>query len=105
MMAKKRPDVRGIGTPPHPLGVPEGPPAHSGWHPRRVVSISAGQTDPGTRDGTGGVPTVLYLGGLGRSGTAVLERVLGELPGACSVGELVYLWERGVLRGETCGCG
>jgi hypothetical protein len=48
---------------------------------------------------------VLYLGGLGRSGTTVLERVLGELPGACSAGELVHLWQRGVLDDETCGCG
>ena len=52
-----------------------------------------------------GRPRVLYLGGLGRSGTTVLERVLGELPGACSVGELVHLWQRGVLDDETCGCG
>lgn len=51
------------------------------------------------------VPRVLYLGGLGRSGTTVLERVLGELPGICSVGELVHLWQRGVLNDETCGCG
>ena len=50
-------------------------------------------------------PRVLYLGGLGRSGTTVLERVLGEIPGACSVGELVHLWQRGVLDDETCGCG
>ena len=50
-------------------------------------------------------PTVLYLGGLGRSGTTVLERVLGELPGVSSVGELVHLWRRGVLDDETCGCG
>lgn len=50
-------------------------------------------------------PTVLYLGGLGRSGTTVLERVLGELPGVCSAGELVHLWRRGVLDDETCGCG
>jgi hypothetical protein len=50
-------------------------------------------------------PRVLFLGGLGRSGTTILERVLGELPGACSAGELVHLWERGVLSDETCGCG
>ncbi|MCW2698987.1 MAG: sulfotransferase [Blastococcus sp.] len=48
---------------------------------------------------------MLYLGGLGRSGTTVLERVLGELPSTCSVGELVHLWQRGVLDDETCGCG
>lgn len=50
-------------------------------------------------------PRVLYLGALGRSGTTVLERVTGELPGVCSVGELVHLWRRGVLDDETCGCG
>lgn len=52
-----------------------------------------------------GTTRVLFLGGLGRSGTTVLERVLGELPGTCSVGELVHLWQRGVLDDETCGCG
>jgi Sulfotransferase family len=48
---------------------------------------------------------VLFLGGLGRSGTTVLERVLGGLPGVCSAGELVHLWQRGVLDDERCGCG
>jgi hypothetical protein len=48
---------------------------------------------------------VLFLGGLGRSGTTVIERVLGELPGAVSVGELVHLWRRAVLDDERCGCG
>ncbi|HEX6469548.1 MAG TPA: sulfotransferase [Streptosporangiaceae bacterium] len=50
-------------------------------------------------------PQVLYLGGLGRSGTTLLERLLGELPGAVSLGEVVHLWERGVVGGERCGCG
>ena len=48
---------------------------------------------------------VLYLGGLGRSGTTLLERLLGELPGAVSLGEVVHLWERGIVDGERCGCG
>ena len=48
---------------------------------------------------------VLYLGGLGRSGTTLLERLLGELPGVCPAGEVVHLWERGVVKGERCGCG
>jgi hypothetical protein len=27
------------------------------------------------------------------------------MPGVCSVGELVHLWQRGVLDDEACGCG
>lgn len=48
---------------------------------------------------------MLFLGGLGRSGTTVLERVVGELPGVSAAGELVHLWQRGVLDDERCGCG
>lgn len=50
-------------------------------------------------------PRVLFIGGLGRSGTTVVERVLGEVPGICSAGELVHLWHRAVLCDERCGCG
>ena len=48
---------------------------------------------------------VVYLGGLGRSGSTLLERLLGELPGACSAGEVVHMWQRGIVEGERCGCG
>jgi hypothetical protein len=48
---------------------------------------------------------VLFLGGLGRSGTTLLERLLGELPGVCPLGEVVHLWERDVAGDERCGCG
>ncbi|GAA2524411.1 sulfotransferase [Pilimelia columellifera] len=51
------------------------------------------------------VLTVLFLGGLGRSGTTLLERALGELPGVCSLGEVVHLWQRDVRDDERCGCG
>ena len=51
------------------------------------------------------LPRVVYLGGLGRSGTTLIERLLAELPGACSVGEVVHMWQRGVLEQERCGCG
>ncbi|NUO99101.1 MAG: sulfotransferase [Nonomuraea sp.] len=47
----------------------------------------------------------MFLGGLGRSGTTLLERLLGELPGVVALGEVVHLWSRGVLAGEPCGCG
>jgi hypothetical protein len=48
---------------------------------------------------------VLYVGGLGRSGSTLLERMLDRLDGVCSVGELVHLWERGLGQDNRCGCG
>lgn len=47
---------------------------------------------------------MLYIGGQGRSGTTLLDRVLGQHPAFFSAGELVHLWSRG-LTGERCGCG
>jgi hypothetical protein len=32
---------------------------------------------------------VLYIGGLGRSGSTLVERLAGQLPGAYAVGEFV----------------
>jgi hypothetical protein len=51
------------------------------------------------------VTRVLYIGGLGRSGTTLLERILGELPGVCPLGEVVHLWRRDLIDDERCGCG
>ncbi len=48
---------------------------------------------------------VLYVGGLGRSGSTLLEKLLNELPGTLSVGETLHLWERGIRDHERCGCG
>ena len=48
---------------------------------------------------------VLYLGGLGRSGTTLVERLLGELPGVVALGEVVHLWQRDIRDDERCGCG
>jgi hypothetical protein len=48
---------------------------------------------------------VAYIGGSGRSGSTLLERMLGQVDGFCAVGELVHLWERGVAGNELCGCG
>jgi Sulfotransferase family len=48
---------------------------------------------------------VLFLGGLGRSGTTLVERVLGQLPGVVGLGEVVHLWRRDLRDGERCGCG
>jgi Sulfotransferase family len=48
---------------------------------------------------------VIFIGGSGRSGSTLVERLLGALPGVCNVGEVVLMWERGLIRGERCGCG
>lgn len=50
-------------------------------------------------------PTVLLLGGFGRSGSTLLERMLGQLPGVQTMGEVLHLWERGLRDDELCGCG
>lgn len=50
-------------------------------------------------------PTVVYLAGSGRSGSTLLERTLGELPGFVNVGELIDLFRRVAPEGERCGCG
>jgi hypothetical protein len=49
--------------------------------------------------------TIVYLGAVGRSGTTLLERAAATSPSFVSLGEMVHLWERGVLGGEPCGCG
>ncbi|MGH9004967.1 MAG: sulfotransferase, partial [Acidimicrobiia bacterium] len=56
--------------------------------------------------GKAGPPVkVLYIGGFGRSGSTLVERILGQLPGFCSSGEVVFLWQRGLIDGQLCGCG
>jgi glycosyltransferase involved in cell wall biosynthesis len=49
-------------------------------------------------------PTVVYIAGSGRSGSTILERVLGEMPGFVNVGELIDLSRRS-CDNERCGCG
>lgn len=48
---------------------------------------------------------VVFIAGSGRSGTTLIDRVLGRAEGAFSAGELQYVWERGFERNELCGCG
>jgi hypothetical protein len=49
--------------------------------------------------------TVLYVGATGRSGSTLLERILGQSGGCCATGELAFVWERGLRANERCGCG
>lgn len=49
--------------------------------------------------------SVLYVGGMPRSGSTLLDLMLGQLPGHCDVGELFYLWTAGPVRDQRCACG
>lgn len=51
------------------------------------------------------MPAVIYIAGAGRSGSTLLERSLGGIPGFVNVGELIDLFRRVALRDERCGCG
>jgi Sulfotransferase family len=48
---------------------------------------------------------VVFLGGLGRSGSTLLERLLGQVDSVQTLGETVHVWARGVRDNELCGCG
>lgn len=66
-----------------------------------LVSDLLGRPD----DAAKGDLRVVFIGGQGRSGSTLIERALGELPGVVSVGETVHLWDRGLRDNELCGCG
>lgn len=51
------------------------------------------------------LPVVLYVGGSGRSGSTLLDRLLGQVPGVFSSGELARLWDSGLHDNQLCGCG
>ena len=53
----------------------------------------------------GGRPVVVYIVGSGRSGSTLLERMLGALPGLVNVGELVATFRNVLGNDELCGCG
>lgn len=48
---------------------------------------------------------VLYVAGWGRSGSTILGRILGQVEGFFLVGELRYIWDRGLIENRLCSCG
>lgn len=48
---------------------------------------------------------VLFIGGIGRSGTTVFELSLATDQRAVSLGEVTHLWQRSLRDDELCGCG
>jgi hypothetical protein len=47
---------------------------------------------------------VLYIAGWGRSGSTILDNILGQIDAFFSVGELRYIWDRGLIENSLCGC-
>jgi len=48
---------------------------------------------------------VIYIAGSGRSGSTLVERTLGAVPGWVNVGELIELFRKPQVADELCGCG
>ena len=50
-------------------------------------------------------PTVVYVAGSGRSGSTLLERTLGAIPGWVNIGEAIDIPRKVAPLDELCGCG
>jgi hypothetical protein len=48
---------------------------------------------------------VLYIAGADRSGSTLLDQLLGQLGPCFSGGELTMIWKQGLIRDRSCGCG
>jgi hypothetical protein len=47
---------------------------------------------------------VRYIGGFGRSGSTMLDLMLGQAPGVFSAGEVREIWQSGLVENRLCGC-
>jgi hypothetical protein len=48
---------------------------------------------------------VLFIGGWGRSGSTLVERLLAEMPDVVGAGEVTHLWLRALANNQPCACG
>jgi len=48
---------------------------------------------------------VLCVAATGQSGSTILTRTLGELPGFFAAGEVGRVWDKGLVEDNTCSCG
>jgi Sulfotransferase domain len=53
----------------------------------------------------GGRVKVLCVLGWGRSGSTLVGRIVGQTEGFFLVGELRYIWDRGLIENRLCSCG
>jgi hypothetical protein len=67
-------------------------------------TLCKGDSTESGGESAGSIP-VLFIGGAGRSGSTLLDRVIGMQDGFCSVGEGQFVWERSFQQNQLCGCG
>lgn len=48
---------------------------------------------------------IIFIAASARSGSTLLDILMGSLPSFFSTGELHHIWVRGLKRNESCGCG
>lgn len=48
---------------------------------------------------------VIFICGSGRSGTTILSRAIGQMPGYVAVGEVRQVWRERLGQNRLCGCG
>lgn len=48
---------------------------------------------------------ILYIGGFGRSGSTLIDVMLGKIPAFFSAGELFWIWKRGIKENQLVGDG
>ncbi len=48
---------------------------------------------------------VLYIGGCSRSGSTLLESMLGQVDGFLATGEMWHIWSRSFTENQLCSCG
>jgi hypothetical protein len=77
---------------------------YSGAHSRdTTVDITNTQSRNGTEMNSR--IKVVYIVGAHRSGSTLLDRLLGQVDGFFSTGELANIWDRGIADNHLCGCG
>lgn len=64
-----------------------------------------GQVAHDRSDNDAGLPRLLLIMGMGRSGSTLLEVVLGNNPGMVNLGELTHVFQEGFVDNVVCPCG
>jgi len=65
------------------------------------LSREPSKVGPSPRHGT---LRLLYITGAWRSGSTLLDLMLGQHPGVFAAGELREIWQRGLMENGPCGC-